>query len=226
MKRISILLLLFLAFSQELVGQEIVKTQDLGLWLSGEFSKQFKEDYSFSASQEVRLYESITELDKSITQLSIDYKINKKFKISGGIRYAFNAKEDKTISQDFRYHGDFGYKLKFNKDFSMKYRLRFQTRYPNLFLPTRKGSDSDFRHRHSFDFDLNKKHELGFSAEIWREFELYEKPHFGKIRLLPSDEMEWNKQKINVFGGFEKDIDESTPMTYYIVGIAYKFESK
>lgn len=40
--------------------------------------------------------------------------------------------------------------------------------------------------------------------------------------------MKWSgtNKIINVFGGFEKDIDESTPMTYYIVGIAYKFESK
>ncbi len=226
MKRTIVLLLVLFTFSEEIVGQELVKTQDLGLWIGAEITKELKKNYTFSLSQEIRFYESVSELDKSITQIALDYKINKKFKLSGGMRYAFNSKEDKTISQDFRYHGDLVYKIKFNKDFKLKYRLRFQTRYPNLFLKSRKGSDSDFRHRIALDYELNKKHELGFSAEVWREFELYEKPHFGKVRLLLSDEIDWYNQEITLFGGFEKDIDESTPLTYYIIGLAYKFELK
>lgn len=224
--RICLIGAIFFSYSEDsrAWGQDIVKTQDLGLWMSGEVTKKFKKDYTFSFSQELRLFESMTEIDKYISQAGLGYRINKHFSLSGDIRYSFTTKKDKTVSQDFRYNADLQYKWKINKDFTLKYRLRFQTRYPNLLLPTRKGTDSDFRHRFSIDYDANKVHELGFSVEIWREFELYEKPHFGKIRLLVWDNMHWNTQRIKVFGGVESDIDDSTPLTYFLIGINYQFE--
>lgn len=203
-------------------GQEIVKTQDLGGWFKLELEKELKKDYTLSFSQEFRLHESFTEMDKYISEVGLSYKINRNFKLQGNVRYALNQTKNKNIAQDFRYNIDLRYKWKINEVLNFKYRLSFQTRYRNLFTHNYKGTKSDFRHKIYLEYKVNKTHELSLSGELWREFELYEIPHFGQLRIVLSDEISTKIGKLRVFAGVDQDIDSSTPLTYYITGIAYK----
>lgn len=204
-------------------SQQVIKTQDLGFWISANGELKFKKNYKFLFSQEFRLFENASELEKSITEIGLSYKINKNFRLKGNARYVFDKKKDKIFEQNFRYNTDLRYKWDINKSFDFKYRIRFQTMYKNLLLPNRKGTKSDFRHKISLDYKLTEIHKLTTSAEIWREFENFELPHYGKYRIMISDNIDSKIGDINLFFGVERDFDSNPKITYYITGLSYNF---
>jgi len=220
------LLLYFILFAFSCLfsnSQGIIKTQDLGLWIGINGDYKFKNNYKLLFSQEVRFFESVSELEKSISEIGLAYKINKNFKLQGNLRYVFDKKKNKIFEKNLRYNIDLRYKWDINKRFDFKYRLRFQTRYNNFLLVNKNGTKSDFRHKITLDYKLNKKHELNLSGEIWREFEQYELPHFGKFRFVFSDEIDTKIGDFNLFFGLERDIDSKPNLNYYITGISYNF---
>lgn len=221
-RRIRILVLLIgLLGGLSGAAQELVKVQDLGLWTGVKLEKVFKEDFTVHLSPEFRFNESISELDQLFSELGAEYKVNRNFQFQGAGRYIINYKPDRTYSQDLRYNFDIQYKGQFKERFAFKYRLRFQRRHENYFHPIGGGSEAAFRHRAALDYTLNDRHRFQFSAELFREIELHENPHFEKYRLQLSDDFISPLGEIEWAVGFDREIDTSTPLTYYFLRLYY-----
>lgn len=207
-------------------AQEIKKTQDVGLWTGASLDVKLNKKFNLGFSQDIRFFESLTELDKYITNVGVDYKVNKYFKFGGDIRYYINKEKDKTISQNWRYSFDSHFKNKIGKRLKFKYRLRFQTVHQDLFGIVSQGSKSNIRSKASFDYKLNKRHEVFLGAELFKELVFYRKPYFNKVRFLIGDEMKTEVGDLNFKLGYERELNSDFPLNYFFCGVYYTFKIK
>lgn len=120
----KILTAILIFFSLSLSSQV---ESDARLW-SGITVKKEIEDFEFSLSQEMRLDENISHIDKVFTEIGVEYKITKGFFAS--FNYRFDRDNDyETRNYDLNQRIDFGiaYKHKFD-DFRLGYRIKYQTK--------------------------------------------------------------------------------------------------
>ncbi|MEN8928081.1 MAG: DUF2490 domain-containing protein [Flavobacteriales bacterium] len=224
MKKIISVLVFSVAFSG--FAQDIKKTQDLGLWMGVNANYVFKKDYTLTLSQDLRLNESITDLDRYITDLAIAYKINKQFKLAATVRYYLEKDAEKEYSQDFRYSLDFQFKKKINSRFKMKYRFRYQNVYEELFSGIPDGSKANLRNKIEVGYKLNKKHAAYFASEIFRKIVNYRAPFFNKLRLVVGDEFESRFGEFDFSLGYERELNSARPLNYYFARVYYTFDFK
>lgn len=222
----QLITIIFLFFWVNIYSQEIKKTQDIGLWTGASLEYEFSKDYVLKFSQELRLFEDISEVEEYITDLGLEYKINKNFKLGVNLRYYLNKKKDKTISQDWRYNFDLKFKKKIIHGLKFKYRLRYQTAYKNLFAVVSEGMESNFRNQISFNYKLNKKNDIYLGTELFRKIIDYRKPYFNKIRFLIGDEMETKVGGFDFSIGYERELNSNYPLNYFFGRIYYKIELK
>jgi len=225
MKRL-LLNILFLTFWVNLSAQEIKKTRDVGLWMGASIEYKFKDDYLLTFSQDLRLFESLREIDKYITDIGLEYKINKNFKLGGNVRYFLNKRSDKTISQDWRYNLDLKFKGKLSTKFKVKYRLRFQSNYKDLPAVIYEGVKSNLRNKIAINYDVNEYNLVYFSSELFREIVAYRKPYFNKMRLLVGDKVKTKLGEFDVSLGYERELNSQYPLNYFFARIYYTFKLK
>ncbi len=207
-------------------AQEIKKTQDAGLWIGVSAVHDFNERYEFTASQDLRLFESLTQLDKLITDFGLVYEIDKNFKLGGNLRYSLNKKNDGDFSHDFRYNLDLRFKSKLSKRVKFKYRLRFQSTYQNFFLKENDGLKSNFRNRIRLDYKLNKKHTFYISSELFREVIAFKKPNFNQLRMLIGDKFKTSIGKFDCSLAYERELGSENPLNFFFARVYYTFKIK
>lgn len=222
----KVLIIIFLFVGNNSNAQEIKKTQDLGLWLGASIEYDFKKDYTLSFAQEFRLFESLTEMDRYITDVGLDYKINKNFGIGGGLRYYLERENDKTLSQDWRYNLDFKYKRKIGSGFKIKYRLRYQNVYEGLFEAIYQGSKANVRNKLSLDYKVNKKHTIYVGAELFRKIENYRQPFFNQSRFEIGNEISNSIGKLDLSFCYERELNSNYPLNFFFGRINYTFKYK
>ena len=222
-KVVQLILMIPIVF---LHAQQIKTTQDLGAWMGATLKYDLTKDLDLSLSQDIRFQESLTELDKYITEVGLSYKINKEFRIGGDLRYYINQKRDETRSQDWRYNLDFKYRIKLIKHLKLRYRLRHQTAYRNLFTAqANKGeSESAIRNRVGVFYEGIKHHEFYFTSEIFRAIRHYRKPYFSKLRLVLGDEIKTKYGEFDVSFGYERELNSLYPLHFVFSRIYYTFK--
>ncbi len=213
--------LLLTTFSS--LSQQIKTVRDIGGWIGVGLDYHFKKPYTLSFSQEVRSYRSFSKLEQSISEIGVEYTINKRFKIGSDVRYAFARNNDHTFSNDVRYNFDFKYKLKLSKRYSLRYRARYQTLYKNLFGFTPEGTRSNFRNKITLGYSLDK-HFIYFSGEINRNIGNYQQSHFNKIRLNLGDKIKTKKGKLNYSLSYERELNSDYPLNFLFVRLYYTFD--
>lgn len=213
-------LLFFIGFLQ-ISAQEIKKTQDLGLWVGFEFKYDIHEKFRLSLLQDLRLQESISEFDKYISDLGVDYRINKHFKLAGNVRYFLNRKKDKTISQNYRYNLDLKYKTSWFSEFRVKYRLRFQSNYEELFAVVDEGVESNLRNELTLQYRLNEQHQLYFSSEIFREITAFREPYFNQARFFIGDQFQTKFGEFELAAGYERELESKRPLNLMLIKLRY-----
>lgn len=100
---------------------------DAKLWVGVSVNKKIK-DFEFSFTEEFRMDENVSHIDKVFSELGAEYKLVKGFYVS--VNYRFNRDNDyETSNYDLRHRIDLGltYKLKFDK-FRLSYRTKIQTK--------------------------------------------------------------------------------------------------
>lgn len=224
-KGIIIMLLLFGSCASSF-SQEIIKTQDIGVWIGANLEYKIDKDYKIRLSQDLRLYENSKKVEKYITDLGLNYRINKKFSLGTNIRYFLNRKKDKTLSQDWRYNIDFKYKKKYFKKIGFKYRLRFQSIYENLFGVVKGGINSNLRNYVELKYKVNKSNSVYSSFELFREITVYRKPYFNKFRVSIGNQIESNIGNFNLSINYERALNSNYPFKFLFFRINHVFKYK
>lgn len=227
-KLLTFICLLFSLVGMNSFAQDIKKTRDMGFWVSSTIEVNLTKRYKLSFSQDLRLFENSKKLEKYISDLGIDYKINKEFSLGANGRFFLNRKNDNTLSQDYRYNLDFKFKKKFKKKFKFKYRLRFQSTYEEPFgLGMNKGGlKSNLRNYIGVDYKLNKINVLFLNFELFREIVAYRKPYFHKFRLSLGDEVKTKIGKIGLSINFERELNSNYPLNFLFFRINHCFKLK
>jgi len=226
----QLLLFFFTAFifNNNAIAQQLTKVRDVGLWIGLKVKYQFKKDFELSVAQDLRLFESLTQVSKANSEIGFKYTINKNFSIGTDARYSHDRKKDNSYGQDFRMNYDFMVKFKVANKLKLKFRIRYQHLHENLLNLKKYKRDArvnNFRSRIGLDYSI-KKHQPFLSFELFRQFEVSRKPHFNKFRIKAGDEVDWNKHEIKYSIGYERDLGLAHPLHYIFASIYYTLEFK
>lgn len=216
----------FLFISNSVRSQEIKHIRDIGLWTSVGVNYKFNKKWKTTLIQEIRTFDNAIKLQKSITDLGLNYRINKQFKLGASIRYKYGRKKDYTFTNDIRYNVDFGFKSKLTKQLNFYYRFRFQHSYINLFtyLPD-VDEKSNARNRIKLEYSHNK-HAYFIAAELFREYAVYKTPEFNNLRLTIGDKLETKLGDFKYGIGYEKELNKEHSLDFFFLKLNYTFKLK
>jgi long-subunit fatty acid transport protein len=215
---------LLLLISNSVWCQEIKKTRDIGLWAGIGANFDLNKKWNAFLNQEVRSFDNGIKLQKSISDIGVTYQINKQFKLGAGLRYSYDRKKDYTFTNDIRYNVDFKFKYKLIKHLSLRYRLRFQHNYINLFTFTPDIEEkSNLRNRIRLQYTL-KQHAIYFGVELFREFVVYKKPAFNNLRLDIGDRVKTRFGEFKYGLAYERELNEEHPLNFFFLKLNYTFK--
>lgn len=216
-------LLLFTA--NFLIGQESILTRDIGLWMGVGVEHEINKKWDFSAKQELRTFDNAIKIRRSITDFGLDYKINKEFKLLGGLRYAYKREKNFTFSHNLRYNIDLKYEKQIASHLDLQYRFRFQSNYERPFTGLKDFKQRNkTRNRLKIEYE-RKNSEYYFSGEIFRVYANYRKPRFDKLRLMIGDKIDSKWGGIDIGLGYEIDLDVELPLSFFFLKMAYTITS-
>lgn len=213
MNKALILILILLPF---LTKAQVVS--DAKFWAGLSITKKVN-DFEFSFSEELRMDENVSHVDKVFSEIGAQYKIVKGFYIAAN--YRFNRDNDyETANYDIRHRIDLGltYKRKL-KDFRFSFRTKIQTKnaLPGEINPTFS------RNKFSVKYKL-KKNLVSFVAyEFYYQFN--EEKVINRTRFSLGSSYKINKHNaIKLFYMFEKRFNVKTLKHNHIYGVSYSIE--
>ena len=226
MKKISLIIILI--YGGNLLSQEIKVIRDFGVWAGIAFEKEVLSNYHITLETEARTFNDASKLDDYMLHAQLKYPINKKFDLSGGIRYILDIKRVNGTQHNVRYNIDFEYKNKLTKKLRLRYRFRYQQEFINPYLyinffftgNVQQIYSSSIRNRIKLNFKHNKKHNLYSSFELFRLFEIFREPYFNKIRIFLGNRM----NLFDVAIGFEKELNSNYPYSFVVLKTVYTFK--
>ena len=190
------ILLVLLITPVLLTGQEKVVVEDFQSWNRISFEYKQSKKISFKLAQSLRLSEKASQVNRVFTQLSTEYKFNKKVRVEAKYRHAYgdNGYHRGIIQVKFRKKfGDISLRLKprfelnserSNNTLSTRIRNQGQFSYAfkdlklsafaEVFNPIESGITfgkiNQFRYGIKSNLELNKKLDVGLSLFIDEEY--------------------------------------------------------
>ncbi|MEA1873297.1 MAG: DUF2490 domain-containing protein [Bacteroidota bacterium] len=221
----SLILLVIIAFySNSTLAQETYVTNDLSLWTGLSVDKEIINDFNLKFEQEMRFYHNITQLDDAISNLELEYSINKAFKLGIELRYTYNKKRDLDLSHEGRYAFHFNYQIEPIKDLEFNYRLKYQQEYNEIDNLDRNNEiNTNWRHRLKIQWEKFDKHKIYLSAEYFRGNEQFRAPFHDKYRIILGDKMKAGPGEIGFAIGYEQELEHSFPIKMAILKLNYHF---
>lgn len=208
-------------------GQEKVIIRDFEMWNNFSVKKKLSKKWDLGLSEELRFVENAGKLDVLFTELSLDYKINKRFEIGGEYRFYRNSKNNGSFEYQKRLRAKIYYNKKI-KRFRLTYRLSFQNKNENVWLNETISDVStyNFRNKISVDYDVKKnKLQPYLSTEIFRIYEQDIIPEFNKYRITVGANYPILKNtKLELFYRLDKELNTNYPKSISIFGTSLKYK--
>ena len=226
--KITVLMLLccFLTSNINLYAQEIKVVRDFGVWMGLSTKKNVLSDFNLTLEHQIRTFNNSSKLDDYLFDARLKYDINKKFGLTGGLRYVHNTKRIESTENNIRLNLDIEYQKKIAKKTQIKYRLRAQQEFVNAYLfffrnGQQKVTSSSIRNKLKISFKGPKKIKLYSSIEVFRLIEVFREPYFNKFRLVIGNEI---NNKIDVSIGIEKELSSNHPYSFWFLKTIYKLK--
>jgi hypothetical protein len=212
---------LFLAFSGMIAYSQV---NDAGLWLSLNVEQKITPAISISFSEEMRMYENITEVGAVFSDIGLTCKFGSRFKISANYRFTNKRRLDDSYDNRQRYYFDFTYREKLTPVILL-FRARFLSQYTDIFKsPTGKIADYYSRTKLTVKLDIFKRIKPYLYAESFFKMNNPEGILFNNSRYCAGVEFSFNRlHMVDLFYMIQKECNVNNPETYYIVGIGYYF---
>jgi len=220
-----IILLIITTFHNSISAQEIYISNDLSLWSGLSVDKEIIKDFDLKFEQEMRLYHNMTQLDDAISNLELEYAINKAFKLGGELRYSYNKKRDRSLSHDGRYAIHLNYQFEPIKDLEINYRIKYQQKYASIDnFHRHKKIDTNWRHRIKIQWEKFDNHKIYLSSEYFRGNEQFRAAFHDKYRITLGDKMKAGPGEIGFAVGYEQELEHSFPIKMMILKLNYHFD--
>lgn len=242
-KTISLAAVLFFSVDSTF-AQDSTVVSDFEMWTGVSIKKSFLEKkLDLNLTQEFRLDDNSTHLDKFFTELEAKYKWQNGISLGGAYRFIRDNKKNGYVSE-YRFNVDLGYKYKFDR-LELSSRLRYQN--GSELGVTRDEGDyplSKYRLKLKAEYNIKKwKLDPYFATEVFfthttnqiNYIETISEPEekiagFEKLRFTLGTSYKIND--LMTIGGFyriEKEIKTyplfyNTPATYFIGGLNLTFK--
>ena len=186
---------------------------NFGLWTNIAIEKELSEKFELQLEEEARFENNPFKLDRLITEISANYKVNKYYKLS--LSYRFSYYLDGNIGNRITLSNNVKYKI---EDFTLHYRFNLQTDFN-----TSKAIAYKVRNRIGLDYKINKKWETGIKTELFYSIYYYENM-FDRYRISYGVDYKINKHhKISPGIMFQSDFNIVAPEKDVVLSIQYKY---
>lgn len=201
---------------------------DAGMWSTFTLQKKINKKISVVIDQELRLRENFQRVNLFYTNIGIDYKINKFFKLSPSYRAIQKMRFNNTLSYRHRLSLDATLKKKFNNIIFAE-RVRYQIEVQD-FLTSTKGKlpEQFLRFKTDVKYDLNSKitpfvsFELRYQLRSWRGNDMIYNNGFHRVRnIIGADYQLNNKHSFTVYYLIQNEFNIANLENIYILGLAY-----
>jgi hypothetical protein len=209
-----------------LIGNQLkAQAKDAGLWTSVNFEAKVVKKLTANLSQEFRFNENITELGSSLTDVGLDYKINKHFQVSANYRFTQKRRVDDYYSFRHRYYVAIKYSKKL-KPFELSYRLQLFDEYADIGRASDGGVPVFYlRNKLGVKWDTEKPYTPYASVELFSPLNYPRNNAFDGIRTIAGVEYELTKHhKLDFFYLIDKGILEGNLEANFVVGFGYYYK--
>jgi hypothetical protein len=200
------------------------QNNDAGLWLSFNLDKKITPALSLEFSEEVRMYENITEIGTIFSDIGVACKLGNRFRISAHYRFINKKRLNDTYDNRNRYYFDFTYREKITP-LILLFRIRFQSQYTELFSSP-EGTRPDYysRAKLTLKLDVVKRIIPYLYVESFYKLGNPEGILFDGIRYCAGIEYSFNRlHMVDLFYMIQREYNVENPETDFIVGIGYYF---
>jgi len=200
------------------------QVNDAGLWTGINLEKKISKRFSVTLSEELRMNENISEAGSFLTDVGLNYKVNKYIRISGSYRFTNKRQLDDSYSERHRYYFDLNLRTKYSF-FTFNLRSRYQSQYKDINSSAGgKIPDHYLRNKLSIKYELNKKIDFFISNEFYTPLRTYDKLLYDNIRYNFGVEYTFNKMhSIDLSYLIQREYNVKNPETDYVICIGYNF---
>ncbi len=222
------IIITFVVFASLSLSAQI--ENDAGFWGTFTIQKKITKKISVVIDQELRLRENFQRINLFYTNLGVDYKFSKYFKLSPSYRAIQKMRLDNTISHRHRLSLDATLKKKFNK-ITLAERVRYQIEVQDFYTSNKGKLPEQFlRFRTDLKYAFNDKMtpfiscELRYQIRSWRGNDMFYNNGFHRIRNIVGADYEINnKHSITLYYLIQNEFNIADIENIYIVGLAYTF---
>lgn len=144
----------------------LAQIDDVGLWLGVTLQSNFTRQLEGSLTEQLRMSNDVTRINLLLSDIGLDYNLNKKLKV--GFHYRFiNSNKENYYSVRHRFYADIAWKEKV-KFISITLRERIQEQFAD-FISSETGKIPEWvlRSKLTAKIDLDKKYSPYVSFEIF-----------------------------------------------------------
>ncbi|HOZ30552.1 MAG TPA: DUF2490 domain-containing protein [Bacteroidales bacterium] len=200
------------------------QVNDANMWTGVEIEKKISQSLSFEYVHETRFNENITETGSIINELGVNYRFNKKSRISVFYRLNYQRQLNNMYIPINRVYFDYLYKTNIN-NVEIDLRLRVQSQQKNIII-----IDSDGNTKYAVRPRITLKYPiLKFSPYF--NFEAYfpvfynEYKPIDKLRFAIGTEYSFNKKNsFDLKYMIQKELYTNNPVTDFILSLSYNFK--
>ncbi|MDI9341825.1 MAG: DUF2490 domain-containing protein [Sediminibacterium sp.] len=227
MKKYCIIITSFLLISLQTFAQV---EKDAGLWTTFTLQKKVTKQIQLVVDQEFRLRENFQRINLFYTNIGVDFKFNKYFKLSPSYRAIQKMRLNTTLSYRHRLSLDATLKKKFNK-VTLAERIRYQIEVQDVLTSVKGKLPEQFlRFKTDVKYALTDKItpfvscELRYQIRSWRGDDMFYNNGFHRVRNIIGVDYELNyKHSFTVYYLIQNEFAISNLENIYIVGLAYTF---
>jgi len=199
--------------------------RDARLWAGLSVRYEPAKKWKLSLEEELRFYENVSRLEKSNTELDVNYQITKL--VDGGLLFRLISSPDSRGSFDFnfRFSGYLGIQKKI-AGWTGSLKSSYQKTYPEFqhsdawYLP-----ENYIRVLAEVSRGLkNKKTEPYTNIELWYRLRAAEPDFIDQYRFTVGIKHKLNKtNRLDFFYRLQHEMQVKNPLTAHIVGVGYRY---
>jgi len=213
------LLLTLLIWSNFILGQ----TSDAELWSGISIRKKITRKVSVNIEEQVRINNNISSVKSVFSDLSVLYRFNKSFRLSGNYRYINRGSNTGINRVAHRFYADMRILFKANPLIFI-YRNRFSTE--NAIKTNGNGYKRENYERNKLEvkFDIHKRFNPYVASELYYYLG---KSEFRKVRYTAGIDLDLkNRNELSLFYRIQREFNVKNPEYSYIIGVGFSHNLK
>ena len=195
---------------------------DAQLWSDVKFNYKLSKSASFYAESSLRFTNNISSIGLGYLEIGTEYKLGKKWEISGGYRfYEKRKKKHDYFSNNHRLNIDLAFKKNYYL-FSFQLRTRAEMEYADIYSSNESVPTFKWRNKIQVKYSLTKKIKPFLSLEYY--FPLSSSNYFElvKSRYCIGSEYKINRHNsLEIYYLIENQFHQVDPNNNYVTGISY-----